>query len=155
MRNLLSIILFSLLSSLSLTAQETPSEFMGKWVESYNKNDAKSISSFYDQSEKTDCLISGGLWRRGFKAISKMYLEDMRDVRFYDSKAENIRSRTIGNTAVVSFIHRFKYEVKSSGVNYRIHIRTTATLLRDNKSWKIISEHSSPIAGIVRAQEIK
>ena len=147
--------LLLLLSTVLASAQQTPSEFMTTWVDAYNKNDAKKIVSYYDQSEDTDCLISAGLWLRGYKQIKDMYYQDMRDVRFYDSQAEGMKHRTLDNTAVVSFVHKFKYAVREAGVHYRIHIRTTATLRKDKEGWKIVSEHSSAIDGIERAQIIK
>ncbi len=146
----LTLLLFLPLSHI-LAVAEAPAEFMTRWVKTYNQNDAKLITAFYDESEDVDCLVSVGLWVRGYDAISKMYREDMAAVRFHDSKAEKMRSRIEGNTALVSFIHRFKYEIRETGDVYRIHIRTTATLLKDGESWKIIGEHSSPINGIERA----
>ena len=128
---------------------------MTAWVDVYNKNDAKNIVSYYDQSEDTDCLVSVGMWLKGFKDIQNMYHQDMKALHFYDSKAEGMKHRLIGDVAVISFIHRFKYHILETGEHYRIHIRTTATLRKDKDSWKIVSEHSSPIKGIERAKLIK
>ena len=144
-----------IVSTVIASAQQSPSDFMNAWVDTYNKNDAKIIVSYYDQSEDTDCLISAGLWRRGYKQIKDMYFQDMKDVRFYDSRAEGMKHRILGDTAVVSFVHKFKYAVREVGVHYRIHIRTTATLRRYKESWKIVSEHSSAIDGIERATIVK
>jgi len=131
--------------------QQTPSKFMAAWVDEYNKNDAKAIVEYYDESEETDCLVSFGMWFKGFKNIEKMYHRDMKACQFYDSKAEEMKHRMLGDVAVVSFVHKFKYMIHESGAHYRVHIRTTATLRKDKESWKIVSEHSSPIKGIQRA----
>lgn len=155
MRTIITLLLCSLFLAPFLHADETPTEFMGKWVESFNKNDAKLMTSFYDDSEEIDVLVSNGSWFRGHNRLKEMYAQDMKEVVFYDSKAERMKSRIVGDIAVVSFIHQFKYEVKSLAVKYRIHIRTTATLKKHAKSWKIISEHSSAIKGIERAEEVE
>ena len=147
------LILF--LTSLIASAGQTPSEFMTAWVDVFNKNDAKAIVAYYDRSEETDCLVSVGLSFKGFKEIEKMYHQDMKAIHFYDSKCEQMKHRMLGDVAVVSFIHKFKYLIRETGVRYRIHIRTTATLRKDNGSWKIVSEHSSPIQGIERAVMIE
>ena len=151
MRTLFLFIFSTVLAS----AQQSPSEFMTSWVGEYNKNNAKSIVAYYDSSEDTDCLVSVGMWLKGFKEIEKMYHQDMRVTHFYDSKAEGMKHRILGDVAVVSFIHKFKYLIRDTGVHYRIHIRTTATLRKDKNSWKIVSEHSSPINRIERAKIIK
>jgi uncharacterized protein (TIGR02246 family) len=151
MRAFLIFIFSTILSS----AQQTPSEFMTSWVAEYNKNDAKAIVSYYDRSEDTDCLVSVGMWLKGFKEIEQMYHQDMKAIHFYDSKAEGMKHRILGDAAVVSFIHKFKYLIKDTEERYRIHIRTTATLRKDKDSWKIVSEHSSPIKGIERAKIIQ
>ena len=84
-----------------------------------------------------------------------MYHHDMKAIHFYDSKSEEMKHRMLGDVAVVSFIHKFKYLIRETGERYRIHIRTTATLRKDKGSWKIVSEHSSPIQGIERAVMIE
>lgn len=127
---------------------------MTSWAAEYNKNDANSIVAYYDHSDDTECLASGGMWLKGFKEIERMYHQDMKAVHFYDSKAEDMKHRILGEAAVVSFIHKFKYLIQDTGESYQIHIRTTATLLKDKDSWKIVSEHSSPIKGIERAKII-
>ena len=128
---------------------------MTAWVNEYNKNDAKSIVAYYDRSEDTDCLVSVGMWLKGFKQIEQMYNQDMQACHFHDSKAEGMKHRRLGDVAVVSFVHKFKYLIHDTGERYRIHIRTTATLRKDKDTWKIVSEHSSPIKGIERAKLIK
>jgi len=155
MRSIITFLVCSLFLTPVLYADETPTQFMGKWVEGYNKNDAKLITAFYDESEEIDVLVSFGVWLRGFEAVKKMYGADMQAARFYDSKAEGMKSRVVGEVAVVSFIHKFKYEIREESVKYRIHIRTTTTLRKAGDSWKIISEHSSAIKGIERAVLIK
>jgi len=139
-----------------LSAQETPSEFMQRWVEAYNANNGEVMASFYENSEEVDCLVSAGIWLRGFKEIREMYINDMKAVRFYESAAEQMRHRQLDeNTAVVSFIHKFKYELRDLGEHSRTHIRTTVTLRRIGRIWKIASEHSSAIQGIERVQSIE
>lgn len=129
-------------------------DFMKSWVAGYNDNDGEAMASYYDRSEETDCLVSAGLSIKGFEAIKNMYVQDMQALRFYDSKAEEMKQRLLGDVAVVSFIHKFKYVILDGEVHFRIHIRTTATLRKDKDSWKIVSEHSSPIHGIERVKEI-
>lgn len=147
--------LIVLLSSVLASAQQSPRAFMTSWGAAFNKNDAKTLVSYYDPSEDTDCLVSDGTSRNGFKLIKEMYEQDMKAVHFYDSKTEEMRHRILGNAAVVSFVHKIKFLIRETGEHRQIHVRTTAALRKDNKSWKIVSEHSSPIKGIERAKTIQ
>lgn len=149
------IFLFYIATSICAVADQSPIAFMKAWVEAYNKNNANAIIACYDQSEKTECLVSNGMWFKGYEDIRKMYQQDMKAIRFYDSVAEGMKQRILGEVAVVSFVHRFKYLIHETDVHYRIHIRTTATLKKHGDSWKIVSEHSSPIKDIERAKVIE
>jgi ketosteroid isomerase-like protein len=155
MRTSLLTLLIPLLSTALAVVGGTPAKCMSRWVESYNGNDAKVMASFYEDSRDVDCLVSAGLWLKGHEDISAMYRDDMNAIRFYGSGSENMNARVSGDTAVVSLIHRFNYEIRESPEKYRIQIRTTATLLRDGESWNIISENSSPTEGIERAVSIE
>jgi len=141
-------------SILVVSAEQSPSDFMKAWVATFNQSDANKILAYYDSSEETDCFVSMGRSFKGYKKISQMYQQDMTALRFYDSTSEAMKHRIVGEAAVVSFIHKFKYVIKETNVHYRIHIRTTVVLKKDKNSWKIISEHSSPIKGIERAKVI-
>ena len=140
------------------TAEQTPSEFMTSWVDAYNKNDANTIIACYDQSGST-YLECDGMEVRGFKEIEKMYREGMKACRFYDSKAEGMKHKLVEDEAedlaCVTFTHKFKYLIHETGDHYRIHIRTTALLRKNNDSWKIVCERSTPIHGIERAKIIQ
>lgn len=139
-----------------LPAEETPSEFMQRWVQAYNGNNGEVMASFYENSPEVDCLVSVGVWLRGFKDIREMYIRDMQAVRFYESQAEQMRHRQLSETtAVVSFLHRFKYELRDLGQHSLTQIRTTVTLRKVGNVWKIASEHSSAIQGVERVRQIE
>lgn len=153
------IIATLLLMHVSLPVQAEESEVsvrrhMNEWVESYNKNDPKAISAFYELDERAEMLVSNGLSLRGHKEISASYVRDMKAVRFYDSKSQKMSVRVFDKTALVSFIHRFKYEILRDGTHCEVHIRTTTTLRQTKNGWRIVMEHSSPIQGIERVKII-
>jgi len=62
--------------------KESPKDFVLRWVEAYNKNDAKHIGSFYEKSDLVECLVSAGLTRKGHEAITKMYADDIKTHSF-------------------------------------------------------------------------
>ena len=99
--------------------------------------------------------MSAGVRHVGHKAIQKAYTDDLKTVRFSDSKTVNATSRIFGDTAIVSFNHQFKVHFAKEGSHWQVHIRTSTVLNRKNGKWKIVQEHSSPIRGIDRYTEIK
>ena len=129
-------------------------QVMNAWVGSFNENDPKKITSFYEKDERVDMFVSKGLSLRGFEDIATSYTQDMKTVRFYDSKSHKMKIRVFDKTALVSFIHRFKYEILGDGSHRQIHIRTTITLRETKDGWRIVQEHSSPIRGVERERII-
>lgn len=136
-------------------SEKSARRFMEAWVESFNENDAKKIAGFYEVDEGVEMLASNGLSLKGYKAISDSYQRDMQVVSFYDSKSPEMRIRVFDKTALVSFIHRFKYEVLNHGSHAQVHIRTTTTLRQSDAGWRIVMEHSSAIQGIERVRAIR
>lgn len=138
---------------LALAAEEAepkPQQIIQQWAATFNKNDAELLSAFYDRSDELEVVVSAGVRHRGFDALKKAYVDDMAAVQFYDSAAIEPSTRILGDTAIVSFEHKFKARIKQDNSRWQIHIRTTTVLKRMDGEWKIVLEHSSPIMGIER-----
>lgn len=129
-------------------------KFVSDWSESFNRNDPDRISAFYENDERVEMLVSKGLTVRGRQAIAESYEQDMKGVRFYDSEIQALKLRVFEKSALVSFVHRFKYEVRGEGTRLQIHIRTTMALHHTEAGWRIAMEHSSAIHGVERERVI-
>ena len=149
------ILTFSALANASEISEASSKEFIQSWAKSFNKNDPKAISAFYEKDKRVDMLVSVGLWLHGYDAILESYTTDMKLLKFSDSKIKNLRSRVFDKTALVSFEHFFKYRILSDNTLWSIHIRTTTTLKHTDEGWRIVMEHSSPIKGVNRATLIE
>lgn len=137
-------------SSWSYAAEEAdpkPQQIIQQWAATFNKNDAELLSAFYDRSDELEVVVSAGVRHRGFDALKKAYVDDMAAVQFYDSAVIEPATRILGDTAIVSFEHKFKTRIKQDNSRWQIHIRTTTVLKRMDGEWKIVLEHSSPIMG--------
>jgi ketosteroid isomerase-like protein len=148
---------FASLASSSLAVEETddsPKQFITDWVATFNKNDPELLSTFYDQSEELEVIVSAGVRHHGYKAVQKFYIDDHKPVRFYDSKATNISTRILADTALVTFEHQFKVRITEDDSCWQVHVRTTSVLHRIDGKWKIVLEHSSPIRGTERVTRI-
>lgn len=155
---IVAMAVFASLASSSFAVEETddsPKQFIKDWAATFNKNDPKLLLAFYDQSEEIEVIISAGIRHRGYKSVKKAYVDDHKQVRFYDSKPTDISTRILGDTALVTFEHQFKTRFTEDDSRWQVHIRTTSVLNRINGKWKIVLEHSSPIHGTERYTQIQ
>ena len=134
---------------------DSAENFIKDWVAAFNKNDPEKLLSFYDRSEKTEVIVSAGLLYRGYKAIQKVYRDDLKQVRVYDSSAKEMGTRILDSTAFVTFEHMFKMRSLANDSRWQVHIRTTSVLNRVENKWKIVLEHSSSISGVERMTRIE
>lgn len=128
--------------------------FIKQWVSAVNKS-PENLLAFYDRSEETEVIVSSGVRFRGYQAIQRAYNEAFREVRHSDSIAKEVRSRRVGDTAIVTFEHLLKIHVAADDSRWQIHVRTTSVLHRFEDTWKIVHEHSSPIRDIERMTRIQ
>lgn len=128
----------------------SPEQIIEKWAATFDKNDAERLSAFYDRSDELEVVVSAGVRHHGFEALKKAYVDDFEAVHFYDSHIIKPSTRILGDTAIVTFEHKFKVRFKEDQSRWQIHIRTTTVLKRMEGAWKIVLEHSSPIEGIER-----
>lgn len=134
---------------------DSAENFIKDWVAAFNKNDPEKLMAFYHRSEKTEVIVSAGLRYRGYKAVQKVYRDELKQVRIYDSSAKEMGTRILGDTALVTFEHLFKLRYLSNDSRWQVHIRTTSVLHRVENKWKIVLEHSSLIPGIERMTRIE
>lgn len=128
--------------------------FADKWVAAFNANDVDKHLAYYDRSKELQVIVSAGVQHNGIDAMKKAYAESYGGFEFSNSNARNMKSRVLGETAIVTFEHRFKIRDRQFGDRFQIHIRTSLVLKRKAGDWQIIHEHSSPIEGIDRFVEI-
>lgn len=132
-----------------------PVAFIEDWAATFNVNSPVLQSAFYDRSEETEVFVSSGHRYQGHEAIKKAYEDDQSQLRYYDSTVSKMTSRILGDTALVSFEHRFKIHFLADDSRWQMHVRTTSVLLRDKNSWRIVLEHSSPIHRTKRMTRIQ
>ncbi|MGD2087787.1 MAG: nuclear transport factor 2 family protein [Candidatus Aminicenantes bacterium] len=134
---------------------DSAENFIKDWVAVFNKNDPEKLLTFYDPSNKTEVIVSSGFHYRGYKAVQKVYRDDLNQVRVYDSSAKEMGTRILGDMAIVTFEHLFKFRSLADDSRWQVHIRTTSVLHRVENKWKIVHEHSSSIHGVKRMTRIK
>lgn len=134
---------------------DSAENFIKAWIAAFNDDDPQETVAFYDQSKETDVVLATGVRYRGYEAIRKMYREAQNEVRFLDSSAKQTQTRILGDTALVTFEHMFKLQIRADGTRWQGHVRTTSVLHRVGQDWRILHEHSSTIRGIERLTRIE
>ena len=129
--------------------------FIKDWVTSFTQFDPERAMAFYDRSKETEVIVSTGERFRGYEAILKTYQDAQTEVRFLSSTAKEMRTRIVGNTALVTFEHIYKTQVLTDDSRWQGHVRTTSVLHRIANKWKIVLEHSSPIRGVDRVTRLE
>lgn len=152
---LLMLILCNSTAQAENPADEGVKKFIKNWAEAFNKNDTEKHVEFYDQSDKTEMVISAGMRHKGIKEIRTAYEKDQKEIRYSDSSIKIKSIRVLGETALISFEHKFRINVISDKSKWQVHIRTTTVLHKIKNQWKIVLEHSSPIQGIDRIQAVR
>jgi len=129
--------------------------FIRDWADTFNENRPDELLAFYDRSEQLDVILSSGVRLRGYKAVEKVYREDQNIVRHYDSGTKELSTRILGDTALVTFEHLYKFRSLEDDSRWQVHVRTTTVLHWKARRWRIVLEHSSPIHGIERMERIE
>ena len=124
---------------------DTAETVIKAWAATFIENDAERIMAFYERSQDTECIVSAGERLQGFDAIHAEYRRAHAEVRFLSSTVNVVQSRTLGDTALVTFEHVWMAERLSDGSRWQGHVRTTSVLRQIEHKWTIVSEHSSPI----------
>jgi ketosteroid isomerase-like protein len=153
----------ALLTSLTLASSScaderdanTPQHLITEWAASFNANDPDLLCEFYDQSDNLEVITSSGVRHHGYPILQKAYADDHEVARFYESEPLKISVRDLGDTALVTFEHRFKFRLLEDNTRWQVHVRTTSVLQRIGDEWRIVLEHSSPIHGIERRSLIQ
>lgn len=155
----LFVVFASFAASQSLAAREptvaSAETFIDSWAASYLNNDATATLDFYLLDESSRIIVSAGVMFQGEQAIEKFYAESYRDVEFTASKAKAVKTQLLDDMAIITFEHRYEFTVRADKSRFKGHIRTSSILRRADGEWKIVHEHSSPIAGIERIESIQ
>lgn len=136
-------------------APGSPEKFVADWAAAFNENDPEKHFAFYLDSEKTEMIGSSGKRWVGGAAIREDYQVAKEQLHFFDSKTVGLTINDLGDTALASFEHLFKWRVLADQSEWQLHIRTTMVLKKVDSSWKIVLEHSSPIIDIPRKAALK
>lgn len=149
-------VLFAVLLPTSARADDASTNAVRRqlddWAAAYVDGDAAKMIGFYEDSPKVHLVLSSGTEFNGAKAIKSMYVEAVEEVRFVESKLEDLVVRQQGDVAWARARHRARFVTNADGSRYKLAVRTTFVLVRTDDGWRIASEHSSVLAETPRLQ---
>jgi ketosteroid isomerase-like protein len=135
-------------------SQETacPKEFLEHWAESLLDGKLDRTVAFYEDSKEVVAIQSSGKVRKGIAEIRKEYQAAFDEVEFEKVSLKSLSVRQNGGVAWATCEFKADTRVKADQRAWLLHVRSSFVLERSGKSWKIVLEHFSPIAGIPRVQ---
>ncbi|MHC4166305.1 MAG: YybH family protein [Planctomycetota bacterium] len=142
---------YGLLASTSAEQRgTTPEGFLRKWASGFGEESVGDMTAFYEDSKDTLAIQSTGHMRKGIAEIRKEYESAFGEVIFERVTLENLK---VGQDRDVAWATcRFKaltlHKVKNT--KWTLEVYTSFVLKRSGKTWKIVLEQSTPIAGVPR-----
>ena len=142
---------YGLLASASVEQREiTPVGFLREWASGINKGSVDDMTAFYEDSRDTLAIQSTGRMRKGTAEIRKEYQSAFKEVVFEHVTVGDLTVRQ--NSDVAWATCRFKALTlhKVQNTKWKLEVYTSFVLKRSGKTWKIVLEQSTPIAGVPR-----
>ncbi len=142
---------YGLLGSASVEQHgTTPEGFLREWASGLSEGSVDDMTAFYEDSKDTLAIQSSGHMRKGTAEIRKEYQSAFEEVVFERVTLGDLTVRQ--NRDVAWATCRFKaltlHKVKNT--KWTLEVYTSFVLKRSGKTWKIVLEQSTPIAGVPR-----
>jgi ketosteroid isomerase-like protein len=142
--------------SLGLAAEEeTPKESLKRWGDAFLAGKVDAMLKFYESSEELTVVLSTGHQHNGVKAVRQLYQDAFEEVVFDKVALESLQVRQEGNIAWGVCRFKASTTLKPGRRQFQLEVRTSFVLKRIDDAWKIVFEHSSPIADVPRVKELE
>ena len=128
----------------------TPEDFLREWASGLGEGSVDDMTAFYEDSKNTLAIQSTGHMRKGTAEIRKEYQSAFKEVDFERVTLKDLTVRQ--NRDVAWATCRFKAQTlhKLKNTKWTLEVYTSFVLKRSGKTWKIVLEQSTPIAGVPR-----
>ena len=126
--------------------------FLRDWTDAIESSDLGRIVECYDDSKDAVVFLSWGESRTGRQEIRKEYETAFKNVVFDDVTLDVLKVHRCGQVAWATSVFKADTTRRSDQTQWHLTIRSSFVLRQAGDTWKIVLEHSSPIAGVQRAQ---
>lgn len=133
----------------------SPTETIKKWARAFTAKDAAAVISFYEESDQLIAIASSGQQTKGFPSVKKEWEKLFRDVVFTEHEVTELAVVQNQDVAWATCRQRGTFRNRADNTRWQMEVRTTLVLKRHKNGWKIVVDHSSPIAGIPRMKPLQ
>jgi len=142
---------YGLLASASVEQRETtPDAFLREWASGLSAGSADDTIAFYEDSKDTLAIQSTGRMRKGTAEIRKEYQSAFAEVVSERVTLGDLRVRQNRDVAWATCRFKALTLLKANDTKWSLEVYTSFVLKRSGKTWKIVLEQSTPIAGVPR-----
>ncbi|MHC4560894.1 MAG: YybH family protein [Planctomycetota bacterium] len=142
---------YGLLASTSVEQRgTTPEGFLREWVSGLSKGSVDDMTAFYEDSKETLAIQSTGRIRKGTAEIRKEYQSAFEEVVFERVTLGDLTVRQNRDIAWATCRFKALTSHKVKNTKWTLEVYTSFVLRRSSKTWKIVLEQSTPIAGVPR-----
>ena len=128
----------------------TPEGFLREWASELSEGSADDMTAFYKDSKDTLAIQLTGRMRKGTAEIRKEYQAAFKEVIFERVTLGDLTVRQIGDVAWTTCRFKALTLHKVQNTKWTLQVYTSFVLKRSGKTWKIVLEQSTPIAGVSR-----
>jgi ketosteroid isomerase-like protein len=131
--------------------RSTPQKTLQQWCEAVKAGTLERVLACYEDGDDVVVILSWGVMRTGIADVRREYESAFNEVVFENVE---LRDLSVRETEQVAWaVARFQADTtrRSDQSKWRLVIRTSYVLKQTDDGWKIVFEHSSPIAGVDRA----
>ncbi|UCF13900.1 MAG: nuclear transport factor 2 family protein [Phycisphaerales bacterium] len=128
----------------------TPEGFLREWASGLSEGSADDMTAFYEDSKDTLAIQSTGRMRKGTAEIRKEYESAFEEVVFERATLGDLTVRQNGDVAWATCRFKALTLHKVQNTKWTLEVYTSFVLKRSGKTWKIVLEQSTPIAGVPR-----
>ena len=141
----------SLLGSASVERRgTTPEGFLREWASALSEGSVDGMTAFYKDSKDTLAIQSTGRVREGTAEIRKEYESAFGEVVFERITLGDLTVRQSRDVAWATCRFKALTLHKVENTKWTLEVYTSFVLKRSGKTWTIVLEQSTPIAGVPR-----
>jgi ketosteroid isomerase-like protein len=136
-------------------AGTSPKEAVQRWAKALTAKEPAELLRFYAESEDLIVILSSGHQFKGYAEVKKVYEKSLREIVFFESEVAEVTAQQLQDMAWVTCRHRARFRVLADDDKFELQVRTTFVLKRQKNEWRIVLEHSSPIADVPRIRPLE
>jgi len=153
---LASVLVGTILPGAILAAESDGlTKFFENYARGFESSDVKTMESFYEPSGPVHVVVSSGMVFEGKAGVRRMFQFAFEEGDYENVKLTKLKIHEKGDAAWATCRFQGDVALKPDRDRYRIRSQGIFVLTRTKGTWKIVSEHFSPIPGVPRVTPLE